>query len=246
MALMLTGLSRESARFQSRSAFSGVGFTTGESESIVNHPVRRQIVMGLMLMGNVGIATVVATLMISLIDSHRNEEWIRNLSFLFAGILSLWYVAKSRWVERHLNKVISWALRRFTQMEVRDYVAVLNLQRGYAVTELQIEPRDWLANKTLLELNLPKEGVLVLGIQRSMKGIYIGAPRAQTDIQVGDTLVLYGPVERLQELDQRRAGRRGDEAHKEAVTEHVEVLEEQDQLEEQAEEASTVEPGSFS
>jgi Trk-type K+ transport system membrane component len=34
MALMLTGLSRESARFQSRSAFTGVGFTTTEAESL--------------------------------------------------------------------------------------------------------------------------------------------------------------------------------------------------------------------
>ena len=38
MALMLTGLSRESARFQARSAYTGVGFTTTESESIAGHP----------------------------------------------------------------------------------------------------------------------------------------------------------------------------------------------------------------
>ena len=44
-ALMLTGVSRELARFQSRSAFTGVGYTTKESESITTHPVRRQIVM---------------------------------------------------------------------------------------------------------------------------------------------------------------------------------------------------------
>jgi len=32
MALMFTGLSHEAARFQARSAFSGVGFTTIEPE----------------------------------------------------------------------------------------------------------------------------------------------------------------------------------------------------------------------
>ncbi|MCH7752169.1 MAG: hypothetical protein IH898_08455 [Planctomycetes bacterium] len=51
MALMLTGLSRESARFQAHSAFTGVGFTTQESESIVEHPVRRHLTMGLMMLG---------------------------------------------------------------------------------------------------------------------------------------------------------------------------------------------------
>ncbi len=56
VALMLTGISAESARFQARSAFSGVGFTTTEAVAVVNHPVRRRIVMVLMLMGNVGVA----------------------------------------------------------------------------------------------------------------------------------------------------------------------------------------------
>ncbi|MFT7642064.1 MAG: Trk-type K+ transport system membrane component, partial [Pirellulaceae bacterium] len=59
MALMLTGLSREVARFQARSAFTGVGYTSAETESVVEHPVRRQIVYWLMLTGNIGIATVV-------------------------------------------------------------------------------------------------------------------------------------------------------------------------------------------
>jgi hypothetical protein len=44
-ALVMTGMARESARFQARSAFLGVGFTTGEAESVVDHPVRRRIAM---------------------------------------------------------------------------------------------------------------------------------------------------------------------------------------------------------
>jgi Trk-type K+ transport system membrane component len=60
VALVLTGMSHDAAHFQARSAFYGVGFTTKESETVVNHPVRRRIVTLLMLLGNVGIATVVA------------------------------------------------------------------------------------------------------------------------------------------------------------------------------------------
>jgi hypothetical protein len=44
-ALALTGLSRTSASFQARSAFTGSGFTTQESEAVVQHPVRRRIVV---------------------------------------------------------------------------------------------------------------------------------------------------------------------------------------------------------
>jgi Trk-type K+ transport system membrane component len=42
VALRLTGLVESVARFQALSAISGAGFTTRESESIVNYPVRRQ------------------------------------------------------------------------------------------------------------------------------------------------------------------------------------------------------------
>ena len=45
VALTLTGMSSEAARFQARSALTGAGFTTSESEAVVNHPVRRRIVL---------------------------------------------------------------------------------------------------------------------------------------------------------------------------------------------------------
>src|SRR5918912_450068 len=64
VALALTGMSRESARFQARSAYLGVGFTTAEAESVVNHPVRRRIISALIFTGNAGVVTVVATLFI--------------------------------------------------------------------------------------------------------------------------------------------------------------------------------------
>lgn len=226
MALMLTGLSREAARFQARSAFTGCGFTTNESEVIINHPVRRRIISSLMLLGNLGIVTVAATLMVSFVDANTNETWGLHVGLMALGLFALWLLASSRWVERRLNRAISWALRRFSNLQVRDYVAVLNLQSGYAVTELHIEPQDWLADKSLVELSLPKEGVLVLGVSRP-DGVYVGAPTAATVIAAGDTLVLYGPIDRLAELDQRRAGHRGETAHQEAVSEHLDVLVEQ-------------------
>ncbi len=42
--LTATGMSREAARFQARSAFSTAGFTTRESEAVVDHPIRRKVI----------------------------------------------------------------------------------------------------------------------------------------------------------------------------------------------------------
>ncbi|MDZ4851234.1 MAG: hypothetical protein SGI77_18250 [Pirellulaceae bacterium] len=44
------------------SAFFGVGFTTREAELVVNHPVRRRIIRDLILAGNIGLTSSLATL----------------------------------------------------------------------------------------------------------------------------------------------------------------------------------------
>ena len=69
VALTYTGLSHEAARFQARSAFSGVGYTTSEAEDVVNHPVRRRIVMNLMLLGNAGFVTVASSLILTFVSN---------------------------------------------------------------------------------------------------------------------------------------------------------------------------------
>lgn len=41
-ALIKTGLARDAAVFQARSAFTGVGYTTREAEKVTSHPDRRR------------------------------------------------------------------------------------------------------------------------------------------------------------------------------------------------------------
>jgi hypothetical protein len=216
MALILTGMSKESARFQARSALAGVGFTTRESESVVNHPVRRQIIMWLMLTGHIGVPTVVATLVVSLITTAQSEHWWKPVFLLGAGLAAIAFAAHSRWVEGRLNVLLAFCLKRWTDLDVRDYVSLLQLQNGYAVTEMLVETGDWLDGKTLAEADLSHEGILVLGIQRGSD--YIGAPHAPDRIHAADTLVLYGWVDRLKELDQRKI-EGGEEAHRKSVAE---------------------------
>jgi hypothetical protein len=78
VALARTGLSREAARFQARSSFTGVGFTTSESERIVRHPVRRRIVLFLMLLGNAGLITAVSSLILCVNDRRAPAPAAQN------------------------------------------------------------------------------------------------------------------------------------------------------------------------
>lgn len=214
MALMFTGLSREAAKFQARSAFSGVGYTTTEAENVVNHPVRRQIVMILMLLGNIGIATVIATVMLS-VSSTTNASWqqqVTMMASLSLGLLLLWMVFSSRAVERQMNKAIAWSLKRFTDLDARDYVSLLQLADGYAVSEMVVDKRHWIAGGVLKELRLSDEGILILGIRRS-DGAYQGIPCANDMIEPSDTLILYGNIEQIRALDRRKVGASGDKQH---------------------------------
>lgn len=203
VALVLTGLSREVARFQARSALSGVGFTTSEAESVVNHPVRRRLVMSLMLIGGAGTLTVLATLVLSFANADSSQRAAR-VAVLAAGLCGIWLLARSAWVERRLSKLIARALERWTDLAARDYAALLHLSGEYAVAEVAVGPDHDVAGRTLGELRLRDEGVIVLGITRA-DGTYLGAPRFDSDIRPYDALLVYGRAAQIAELDGRRA-----------------------------------------
>src|SRR3954452_2364914 len=221
IALTHTGLSREVARFQARSAFLGVGFTTVEAEAVVNHPVRRRIVSALILLGNVGIVSAGASLVLSFTRATGQQAAARA-AVLALGLLALVLLVRLPVVSRALSHVIDAALRRWTDLEVRDYEELLELAGDYGVMELLVEEGDWLAGHTLAELGLRDEGVVVLGLRRP-GGDYVGAPGSLTVIRPGDTLTIYARSARLCELDERRPGAQGDRAHRDAVAEQDEI-----------------------
>jgi uncharacterized protein with PhoU and TrkA domain len=130
------------------------------------------------------------------------------------------------WVDRRLSRLISWALERWTDLDVPDYASLLNLAGEYRVVELIVEEGEWLVGRELGELQLNREGVLVLGIYRS-DGHYVGTPVGETPVDVGDTLIVYGRLSHIKELSYRRQGPFGDLAHIEAVVEQRELVEEQ-------------------
>jgi hypothetical protein len=222
LALTHTGLSKESARFQARSAFTGAGFTTTESERVVNHPVRRRIVLVLMLLGNAGIVSAVSSLILTFVNQNGSGTLPVKIVLLVTGVVLLWLASRSAWMDRHLSWIIDKALRRYTRLDVRDYASLMHLIGDYRIVELEVQPDGWLADRRLGETALRDEGVLVLGIKRA-DGTYLGAPKGDAEILPGDELILYGRVTALEELDIRKRSPRGDREHREAVEEQREV-----------------------
>lgn len=203
VALTHTGLSTEVARFQARSALTGAGFTTSESERLVAHPVRRRILMLLMLIGNAGIITAVSSLILAFVDQNNPGSLAIKVVLLVGGLVLLWVIATSRWVDRRLSRMIDRALNHYTSLEVRDVASLLGLSGDYRIVEILVGPGHWLANKTLAEARLREEGVLVLAVQR-LNGLFLGTPDETTRLNSDDTLIVYGHVDALESLEGRR------------------------------------------
>lgn len=210
IALMHTGLSRQSAKFQARSAFTGVGYATQESENIVNHPVRRKIIMSLMLLGNAGIVSVIAGLLLTLLNEKdpHNLSIATRLGLLLSGIILLIFLFNSKMVNHWLSRLIHFALQRYTKLNITDYSGLLHLSGEYEISEIFVKENDWLAKKSLTELALPKEGLFILGINRK-NGNYLGIPSHDSVICPGDTLVIYGRSSAIKRINLRKKGSHG-------------------------------------
>ena len=219
-ALELTGLSGEIASFQAHSAFSGVGYTTQEAESIVSHPVRRRIIRVLFLAGSAGITTSMAALILTFMgQAGRN---IAERAFvLIVGLLFILLFARSRYIHNVMKKMITLALERWTTLKVYDYNQLLGFSAGYAIVRLMVRPDSWMGNRKLADMRLDLEGILVLSIERAKDREikFIGAPHGETVIMPGDTILCYAKQELIEKLAQRCKGKEGDEEHKEVVEE---------------------------
>jgi len=197
IALMMTGLEKKKARFQAISAFSGTGFTTKEAESIVNHPVRRKIITWLMIMGNAGIVAVIVTATSSLATSKGYQLPI-NVLILIGGIYLIYKIATHRKFTRRWENFIEKRLIKSHTFEEYTTEDLLHFLEGYGLVRKIISEKSPLIDSSLSECKLNEKGLLVLGIERGKN--WIPTPKANESIKEGDSIVVYGPLDVLNNL----------------------------------------------
>ncbi len=205
IALQMTGLPLDVAKFQAQSAFSGVGFTTRESEKVVSQPVRRRILRILMLMGTAGVTSVIATLVVAFTKAKdERAALLPRLMLVLAGILVMFLATRLELFNTVLNRLIKWALERSAGLTLYDYADLLKVGKGYAISQIVVRPGHWMEGKSLRGLNLTGEGVVVLNVQRA-NGRIIETPSADTVFAAGDVVICYGRERMMQELSRRTA-----------------------------------------
>jgi hypothetical protein len=202
MALVMTGLPWDVASFQAYSAFFGVGFTTRESEMVVSDRNRRRIIKHLILAGNVGVTAGFGSVIVAFVKANGTEEELRVVLWIASGIAALWLLSITPPVRQSIDWMIKKSLRTVGVVRPADFALLLRLHAGFVVEEVHVHEGSPLVGRTLRDLNLSGEGVLVLGCSRAEPGRtreegWVGTPSADFRFAVGDVLTVYGKQERI-------------------------------------------------
>lgn len=200
-ALLLTGMSLTAARFQAASAFFGVGFTTSEAEMVVGHEVRRRIILHLIIAGNIGLTSALATLIVTFV--HKGGEGTSQLfsiiGFMLLGIIVLYILANTGFIRRPMDAVMRYSLERAGVVRALDYELLLNVQHGFCISDFKISSDHPFVGKALYESRPNDQGIVILGITKA-DGSFIGTPNKDEVLERGDMVMVYGSEEAVDKM----------------------------------------------
>lgn len=207
IAFQMTGLEWSLAKFQALSCFSGTGFTTKEAELITGHPRRRRIATILMVLGNAGLVTLIATLA----NSIRAETYLPKFQ------IPLLHVMLPSWLMPYINlAVMALAIyltyRLFSHSRLGAWITSMLRKRllrreavspvsfdelmiatgGYGVSQIEIPAASPVAGRTLRDANLRALGINVLAVEHG--GQTTPNPDPDAVVHQGDRLVCFGKL----------------------------------------------------
>jgi len=210
IAFQLTGIEWSTAKFQALSCFTSTGFTTREAELIAGNPQRRRIASVLMVLGNAGLVTMIATFANSLnpnvLVPHLNVPfldtivppsvlpWI-NLAIIGGFLYGIYKIVSNATIARRSTEFLR---RQMVKKEIIKRVSFEELvvtTGGYGVSQVEISQESPILDKTLQESGLRKADVTVLVIERN--GTTIPNPPADAKILLRDKLICFGKLENI-------------------------------------------------
>jgi hypothetical protein len=197
-ALIATGVPPDIAAFQSRSAFSGAGFTTVETESVINHPTRRKIISTTMFVGSLGTPTLIVAVLVGFVAPGPGSTVERTLVTV-SGIVLIAMVLGNRPATTFLVKVgHRYANKRLIPVLSDDIEKLLALGDDFTVAavRLKADPADTYRSLRGLDDAIP--GVRVLGIRRG--DIYFGEMPIDIELKEGDEIIVYTRLEKLESM----------------------------------------------
>lgn len=164
--MRLTGLPDNVARFQSLSAMTGTGFTTRESELIVNYPIRRRVLMTLMIIVNIGLVSVVSTFVVAFSEIGPERASVVQQVFWFTAALAVnFLVIVNPVVDGLLCRFLSWVLVRTTNLGKRRFVRLLSLEDDMTIAEHHLRLRHSIMIGDLIPEHIDLSVIMIRGAE---------------------------------------------------------------------------------
>ena len=200
-ALQLTGMEPGVANFQALSAFSGTGFTTTEAERVVRHRMRRRIITILIVLGNAGLVTIIATLVASFTQVTGYSWFFIRLAIIIAGIFVLYRFIVGR--SRIGGRIAEWFRKPLMNYILKGTPAteeIVHMGKDWGVNFVMIKGDSKNIGLSLTEA-VAEADLEILAIDRA-DGL-LPRPDKNEKIMEGDRLLVYGnrkSVTRLMEV----------------------------------------------
>lgn len=200
VALRMTGMDEKRAYFQALSAFTGTGFTTKDSELVLQDDIRRKIVIFLMVLGNAGLITVITTLVVSF-DRTNMLPLLANVGIVLVLVFILFKALSHKGITKFLNDKIESRLEKRAPFQKRPVEEIMRIAKNYGIAEVSIKANCQDLGKTLSESSFRENDILILAIER--EGAVIPTPKAIDRILLDDTLICYGKLPNIEKIIQK-------------------------------------------
>lgn len=210
VAFQLTGLEWTLAKFQALSCFTGTGFTTNEAEIITGHPQRRKIASILMVTGNAGLITLIATFA----NTLRADDYLSKMTLPFADqvipsqfvpLLNLVLIVFFLWLFYKIS-IRSTLVKKFTDLfkkylEKKHLVSPVSFEEllvstgGYGISGILLTEKSPISGVSIKNTLLREHNVNLLAIERGNRTI--ANPPADMELLAGDRVICFGRLDNI-------------------------------------------------
>ncbi|WP_210364137.1 TrkA C-terminal domain-containing protein [Bacillus sp. REN3] len=197
---VMTGLERKVAQFQVISMLTGTGFTTGESELIIDHPVRRRLGAFLILFGAFSLAVIISAISNLLTDSFYTME----IAYIAAALIVLLLIVRAPFLQKRLGKKLKKEIKEYYELADLPISDVLLLEDDDEVREISIREESPFVGKTFKEIIDDEDDLLLLFIKRG--DVNIRHKAGQSKLEPGDRIIVYGRNSLIEERLEAKNG----------------------------------------
>ncbi len=203
VALKLTGLATSKIKFQVASLFTGTGFTTQESELIVNDEKRRKIALACIYVGHifsVAIMGLIINVIFSIVQAVKTwsapdfTSWYFIVLYISATLFLIMLILKIPPINKRFQKLLEMiAIKSSKHNRKTNIITVLDMYGKHAIAEVVLNVLPPFAVDTpLFEMGINKSySINILSIKRGKRLIDVSK---DTMFKKGDTLIIFGLI----------------------------------------------------